>query len=89
MGQGVLNLATKFVGIEDGKWDPIKCAKNIGMAVGAIALCSIPYVGPVIATGLLASGVVSGAIAVGRGIKNANERISLFFIFFICGRGII
>lgn len=73
MGQGVMNLATKFIGFEDGKWDPVKCLKNVGIAAGAIALCCIPYVGPVIGASLLAGGVVSGGVAVARGIKNLNK----------------
>ena len=77
MGQGVLNLATKFIGIEDGEWKPEKCLKNVAMAAGAIALCCIPYVGPVIGAVLLAGGVISGATGVVRGIKNANEAKSL------------
>ena len=77
MGQGIINLATKFIGMEDGKWDPIKCLKNVGMAVGAIAACAIPVVGPVIGAGLLATGVISGGVAVVRGINKANKAETL------------
>ncbi|MCQ2743991.1 MAG: hypothetical protein MJ230_04250 [bacterium] len=69
--QGVWKLATNFVGYEDGKWNWKKCLKNVGIAAGAIALCAIPGVGPIISTTLLASGVVAGAIGVGKGICKA------------------
>ncbi len=77
MTQGIMNLATKFIGIEDGKWDPVKCITNVTIAAGAIAACSIPYVGPVIGAALLVSGVASGGIAVTRGIIKANEAKTL------------
>ncbi len=69
--QGIWKLATNFVGYEDGKWNWKKCLKNVGIAAGAIALCAIPGVGPLISTTLLTIGVGAGAYGVGKGICKA------------------
>ncbi|MBR2430909.1 hypothetical protein IKB17_05560 [bacterium] len=73
MGQGVLNLCTKFIGMEDGKMNWGKCLKNVGISLLALGACAIPVVGPFIGYGLLATGVVSGAVSLGRGISNLKK----------------
>lgn len=70
--QGGLKLCTTFIGYEeDGSWNWKKGLKNVGIALGTLALTAIPVIGPVIGTALLYSGVVAGAVGVGMGINKA------------------
>lgn len=77
IGQGIIKIATNFIGFEDGKWNWKKCLKNVGIAAAAIGLSCIPYVGPFIGYGLMATGVVTGAINVGKGIHKASNAKTL------------
>lgn len=77
MGQGILNLGCKFIGLEDGKWNWKSCLKNLAIAGAAVAACAIPGVGPFISAGLIASGVASGGYAVYKGIKNTSNAKTL------------
>ena len=67
---GVTKVLKSVVGFnEEGKWEPLKCLKNVGIAVGATALAvCAPYAAPAIATALGASAstaVMAGAVAKG------------------------
>ena len=77
MAQGVWKIATNFVGYENGKWSFKKLLGNVAKAALVIGACCIPVVGPVISAGLLATGVVTGGIAVVRGAKKASEAKTL------------
>ena len=75
--QGTAKLAMTFVGYEtdpktgEYSWNWKKGLKNGAIAATCIALTAIPVVGPIISTGLLATGVVCGAIGTGKGINKA------------------
>ena len=75
--QGTWKLATNFIGYEtdektgESKWNWKICLRNAAIAAGCIALTAIPVAGPVISSGLLATGVVCGAIGTGKGIHKA------------------
>ena len=75
--QGTWKLATGFFGYEtnpktgESEWNWKKGLKNAAIAAGCIALTAIPVVGPVISTGLLATGVVCGTIGTVNGVKKA------------------
>ena len=77
--QGTWKLATGFFGYEtnpktgESEWNWKKCLKNTAIAAGCIALTAIPVVGPVISTGLLATGVVCGTIGTVKGVKKAID----------------
>lgn len=77
MAQGVWKIATNFVGYENGKWNWKKCLKNVSIAAAVIGLTCIPYVGPVISAGLLASGVIAGTVGTGVGIYKACKAESV------------
>ena len=68
------NMCKSFIGYDkDGKWSLGKCLTNIGITAAAIGACFIPYVGPVIAYGLLAVGVVGGGIGIAKGISDLDD----------------
>ncbi len=75
--QGTWKLATGFFGYEtnpktgESEWNWKKCLKNTAIAAGCIALSAIPYVGPVVTTTLLTTGVVCGTIGTGKGVYKA------------------
>lgn len=71
MGKGVLKMGMDFLGMENGKFNLKKCIKNVSIAALAIGACFIPYVGPVISYGLLATGVIAGGVKTGIGIHKA------------------
>ena len=77
MVQGTWKLATGFFGYEtnpktgESEWNWKKGLKNAAIAAGCIALTAIPYVGPVISTALLTTGVVCGTIGTGKGVIKA------------------
>lgn len=70
-------LAENFIGYEtnektgEREWNWKKGLRNAAIAAGCIALTAIPVAGPVISTGLLATGVVCGAVGAGKGINKA------------------
>ena len=95
--QGTWKLATGFFGYEtdektgESNWNWKKGLKNAAIAAGCIALTAVPVVGPVISTGLLATGVVCGAIGTGKGIVkavNANTPEELDNAFQDMGAGL-
>lgn len=63
--KGIGNVCKSFVGVDPktGKWDPLKCVRNVGIAVGVAALCV--FAAPLGAAAAAALG--SGAIATGVG----------------------
>ena len=77
--QGSWKLIEGFAGYEvnekTGKkeWNWKKGLKNTVIAAGCIALTAIPVVGPVISTGLLATGVVCGTYGMAKGISKAMD----------------
>lgn len=71
---GIGNVCKSLVGIdENGKWNPLKGLRNLGIAVGAAALCCIPVAGPIIGTAMLYGGLAMGAgMAIKGGIDTAK-----------------
>lgn len=67
--KAAMNTATSFFGKEpDGSWNWKKCLKNVGIAVGTIALCALaPYAAPAV-TAIAGSFGVSAATAASVGI---------------------
>lgn len=67
--QGTFKMAKSLVGFdENGKWDPIKCVKNVGIMVAGVALTAVcPAAGPV----LLYAGLALGAAQIGKGVYKA------------------
>lgn len=63
--KGIGNVCKSFVGVDPktGKWDPVKCIRNVGIAVGVAALCV--FAAPLGAAAAAALG--GGAIAAGVG----------------------
>lgn len=63
--KGIGNVCKSFVGIDPktGKWDPIKCVRNVAIAVGVAVLCV--FAAPLGAAAAAALG--GGAIAAGVG----------------------
>lgn len=63
--KGIGNVCKSFVGVDPktGKWDPVKCIRNVGIAVGVAALCV--FAAPLGAAAAAALG--GGAIATGVG----------------------
>ena len=77
--QGSWKLIEGFAGYEvneksgEKEWNWKKGLTNAAIAVGCIALTAIPVVGPVISTGLLATGVACGTYGMVKGIGNALD----------------
>lgn len=62
--KGIGNVCKSFVGVDPatGKWDPIKCVRNVGIAVGVAALCVFAApLGAAAAAGLASMGAAAGA----------------------------
>ena len=73
-GTALKNMGKSFIGIEkDGSWNWKKCLKNVAITAAAVGATFIPGVGPIIGAGLLAGGVVSGAVGVAKGVKKLNN----------------
>ena len=73
-GTSLVNLGKSIIGFDkDGKWNPLKCLKNVVVTAAAIGACFIPVVGPAIGYGLLATGVIGGAVGVAKGVSKLNE----------------
>ena len=68
MGKGIVNIGKSFIGIdENGKWNWKKCLKNVAIAAACIGACFIPGgVGLVAGYALAATGVIGGAIGIGK-----------------------
>ena len=72
-----IKLAEGFVGYEhnpetgESEWNWKKGLRNAALAAGCIALTAIPVAGPIISTGLLATGTVCGAVGAVKGINKA------------------
>ena len=68
MWQGTFKMATDFIGMEkdkksgEFKWNPLKCAINVGVTAGCIALCfAFPPAAPfIIGAGAVMAGVQAG-----------------------------
>lgn len=63
--KGIGNVCKSFVGVDPatGKWDPLKCVRNVGIGLGVAALCV--FAAPLGAAAAAALG--GGAIAAGVG----------------------
>ena len=73
-GTSLLNLGKSIIGFDkDGKWNPLKCLKNVVITAAAIGACFIPYVGPYIGYVLLATGVAGSVVGVAKGVEKLNE----------------
>lgn len=77
---GKISTGSKFCNFFKGIGNSIKnglkslCTpKGLLKTALAIGACAIPYIGPVIAFGMLGVGAVKGAVTVGKGIKAANN----------------
>ena len=77
VGKGIGKTLLGFVGFENGKFNGKKCLRNLGTAAAIAGLSCIPYVGPVIAYGAVATGLVAGGISVGKGISKASKANTL------------
>lgn len=65
-----LNMGKQLLGYEkDGKWNWKKCLTNVGL----MALCFVPYVGPVARLGLATAGLIGGGKQLFEGIKQFNK----------------
>ena len=76
---GVEKVLENFAGYDskEQKWKPGKFLKNMAIAAGCVALCAIPVAGPIIGAGLLATGVVTGAVGVAKGAMRAAKATSV------------
>lgn len=62
--KGIGNVCKSFVGVDPktGKWDPVKCIRNVGIAVAVGALCVFAApLGAAAAAGLASMGAAAGA----------------------------
>lgn len=68
---GMANVFKSLAGFDkNGKWNPVKCAINVGIAAGVIALCATGVLAPVGAA--LAASLGSGAVATAIGTTVAS-----------------
>ena len=73
-GTALCNMGKSIAGFDkDGNWDAKKCITNVGITALAIGATFIPYIGPVIGYGLLATGVAGGAIGVANGVSKLEK----------------
>ncbi|MCM1003820.1 MAG: hypothetical protein NC408_05690 [Candidatus Gastranaerophilales bacterium] len=89
--KGIGNVCKSFVGIDPktGKWDPLKCVRNVGIAVAVGALCV--FAAPLGAAAAAALG--GGAIATGVGTAVAAVPTALAYAglgtgAYMAGKGV-
>lgn len=88
---GIGNVCKSFVGIDPktGKWDPLKCLRNVGVAVAVGTLCV--FAAPLGAAAAAALG--GGAIAAGVGTAVAAAPTALAYLglgtgAYLAGKGV-